>query len=163
MLSNGAALNVVYHDLDPHFQGNEFLNMNISQTAIDSRIIRTDLQPRVEGTIQFYHFSPKYCFPIHLFQMEWKTRLVNFLENYSINSRIFCGLRSRYSWSIKKCATQMAVAAQFSLYFPGGKCVNWKNSENIENLRHHLTDFHQVFTKNDRTVVCLSIYCNWWP
>ena len=43
------------------------------------------------------------------------------------------------------------VAAQLSLHFPGGY-VTWKNKKVVEYLRHHSTDFHQVFT----TIIALS-------
>ena len=40
----------------------------------------------------------------------------------------------------------MEVAAQLSVHFPGGRCINWKNRKKCEYLRRHSTDFHQVFT-----------------
>ena len=70
--SNGATANVVHHDLELDFQGNDFLIVNIStyqqmsQTAIDSRKIPTDLQFGVWGTIEVYLF-PKMSLPFPTF------------------------------------------------------------------------------------------------
>ena len=40
----------------------------------------------------------------------------------------------------KKCASWLEVAAQLSLHFPDGKCVNWKNRK--KNIGHLLTPFN---------------------
>ena len=45
----------------------------------------------------------------------------------------------------------MEVAVQVSLHFQGGKSVTRK-SKLVEYLRRRSTNFHRVFTKNDRTV-----------
>ena len=39
---NGAIANVVRYDLYPHFQGNEFLNVNISKTLRASKNAQDD-------------------------------------------------------------------------------------------------------------------------
>ena len=44
-------------------------------------------------------FPKNCCFSFQLFQVEWKTHMVSFVDNCSTNSRIVCGLRSTYSSS----------------------------------------------------------------
>ena len=58
------------------------------QISRDSRI-------GMRGTILVYLSFPKSCFLFQLFQVEWKTRIVSFLENYSSNSRIICASKVR--------------------------------------------------------------------
>ena len=97
----------------------------ISQTAIESRKISTELQSGERGSIHDYIFSQKRCFLFHLFQVEWKTNIVNFFENCSINSTSFYELWSRRLISIKFMALS-DVVAQFILHFFGRKRVTWK-------------------------------------
>ena len=103
----------------------EYLDQRISQTAKDSRRqIPMDFQSGVWKQDKLI-FSPNIIFLFRLFQVEWKTRIVNFLAN--------CSTNSRYLWIVikvlevyKMCAVWMAVAAQLSLNFPDGKCITWK-------------------------------------
>ena len=79
----GPITNVVHHDLNLHFQGHEVLNVNfsiyewISQTAIDSHTIPTDLQSTVRGTIKLYRF-PKILHPFPTFPGEVQTTYSQF-------------------------------------------------------------------------------------
>ena len=74
--SNGTTVNVIHRDLDLHFQGHEFLIVNISiyqqisQTAIDSRKIQTDFQSGLRRTIQLLSFFPKILLPFPSFPCE---------------------------------------------------------------------------------------------
>ena len=47
--------------------------------------------------------GPSICFLFHLFQVEWKTHMANFLKNCSSNSRIVCRLWPKVLKLYKKC------------------------------------------------------------
>ena len=111
----------------------------ISQTAI------FDLNPVCRGQYQFFFLPKIFLFP--LLQVEWKTHMVSFLENYSSDSIIVWVFWSRYSSCIKS-ATWSEVAAPLSLHFTRGNVSHGKKlKKTIEYLWHYSTDFHQVFTK----------------
>ena len=51
----------------------------------------------------------------------------------------------------KKCASWMEVATQFSLHFPGEKCVTWKTEKRLlETIP--LNSFSANLYQNDRNV-----------
>ena len=60
MPSNGAVANVLYHDLDLHFQGHTLLNVNISKTVRASGkksvmcLILVDFRLRIEALRMLY-------------------------------------------------------------------------------------------------------------
>ena len=53
---------------------------------------------------------------------------------------------------IRDCRTTLSP-------FIGGKCVTWENKD-VEYLRLHSIDLHQVFSKNDRTASSYLIHAS---
>ena len=90
----------------------ERLGLRISQTAIESRTIPTDLQPGKRGRHKFIFF-PQNCPSIFTISRYSSGTT----ENCSNNSRIVYESWSTYTRSTKKCAAWMEVVAQLSLHF----------------------------------------------
>ena len=124
------------------------LAQRISQTAGGNRKVPTDPQSGMRGTIQVYISFPKFCSLFELFQVEWKTHIVSFLENYSTNSRIVCGLQSTCSSSTKKVRHESLLTHNLVSIFQMRNVSPGKTDKiNFEYVRQHLTDFHLKFSQ----------------
>ena len=119
----------------------------ISQKTIASRKISSDFQCGVWGKIKFYLFPKKFASFPTFFQVELKTHIVSFLANCSTNSRIFCGLWSRYTSSIKAY-----FASQINLHFQVINVSPGRNRKKTSNISDTINQFSSVFHQNDRTV-----------
>ena len=129
----------------------ERLGQWIPQAARDNRKIPTDTQSVMRGTIHVYIFH-KILLPfpagVENTYNQLSRKLFNLFENCL---RIVIEVLEFY----KKCAAWTEVAAQLSPRFAGGMCVICGITENVEYLRHHSTDFHQVLT--GMLSICLQI------
>ena len=96
-------------------------------------------------------FSPKFCL---LFQVEFKTHIVSFLENCLTNSRIVCGQWSRYSSSTKRLQHERKLPHNLVSIFQVENMSHGKTEKNL-NIYGHSTDFHNVYTK--MIILCLVI------
>ena len=133
-------VNLFYRSISKFFPFPFFerLDQRIWQMARDSREIPTDSRSGMRGI--------QVCFLLNLFQVMWKTHIINFLENCSANSRNVWGLWARYSSSIKVVRHEWRLPHNLAFIFQVEN-VTWRNRKSVECPWHYSTDFHQVFTK----------------